>query len=101
MFRFVSRSAVTALVALTLVLASVPAAQATPFDVPYGAFERAGWLDSAVSWLTALLFGTDAGAAQPKAAVESTETFTDTDFGAYGPTSGSCIDPQGRPKPCV
>src|SRR5687767_9716311 len=99
MFRSMSRTATVAVVALTLVLASVPAAQASPFGPSFDT--RTGWFDVALSWLSGLLFGEE---------TSSPETFGST-FEASKPTttepalddntimSGGCIDPEGRPRP--
>jgi len=99
MFRSMSRIATVAVVALTLVLVSVPAAQASPFGPSFET--RSGWFDVALSWLSGLLFGEQ---------TSSTQTFGST-FEASKPTpmalgggntiqTGACIDPAGRPRPC-
>lgn len=98
MFRSMIRVAVLALVVATLVLASVPAAQASPLDRA-ASFRSAGWLDAALSWLTGLLHGTETPAPQPKTAAQE-NTVTVVPIGGYAPMSGSCLDPEGRPKPC-
>ncbi len=94
MFRSMSRIATVAVVALTLVLASVPAAQASPFGPSFDT--RSGWFDVALSWLSGLVFGEEASAPQ---------AFGATFEAAAGPgnntiQTGSCIDPAGRPRPC-
>ena len=96
MFRSLSRTAVVAVVAFTLVLACVPAAQASPFgpspDVD------AGWLDAALSWLSGLLFGEETSS--PQASGPAFETLISTGTGGNTTQSGMCIDPAGRPRPC-
>ncbi len=97
MFRFMSRSAVVTVVATMLLLVAVPAVQARPFERSGPSVEAgAGWVDAAFSWLTNLLFGATPGA-QEKPAVSAFELIPIG--GGYEPLSGSCIDPEGRPRP--
>ena len=101
MFRSMSRTAVVAVVALTLVLSFVPAAQASPSGSP-SLDTRAGWFDLALSWLSGLLFGEEASSSQPAgSAFEASGTISlDSSFGDFAtPLSGGCIDPEGRPRP--
>lgn len=100
MFRSLCRTATAAAVVLTLILASVPAAQASPF----GSFgpsvdTRSGWFDVALSWLNNLLFG---GEGAPRKELGSaTEAATTIESGPRVTIqSGSCIDPGGKPRPC-
>ena len=99
MFRFMSRTTAVAVVALALVLASVPAAQARPFGPSFDT--RAGWLDVALSWLSGLLFGDEASSPELGSAFEMAKPASDDpslgDFAT--PLSGGCIDPEGRPRP--
>ena len=99
MFRSMSRTAVVAVVAITLVLACVPAAQASPFDGP--SFDtRAGWFDVALSWLSGLLFGEETSPPAPTGSAFEAAYNTDLTFGGYAtPLTGGCIDPEGRPRP--
>ena len=100
MFRSMSRIATVAIVALTLVLASVPAAQASPFGPSVDT--RAGWFDVAMSWLNGFLFGEETSSPQPtSSAFEATTTTPPTTLsgGGYTVQSGGCIDPEGRPRP--
>lgn len=96
MFRSMSRIATVAVVALTLVLASVPAAQASPLS---GSFDiRSNWFDVALTWLNGLLFGEEQTS-------NPTSTFENAETPFIGPgenavQSGSCINPDGRPRPC-
>ena len=96
MFRSMSRTATVAVVALMLVLASVPAAQASSFSGP-SLDIRSGWLDAALTWLDGLLFGEETSS--PTSSFEAVEPIEgDDDLGAL--QSGTCIDPAGRPRPC-
>lgn len=98
MFRSMSRTAVVAVVAFTLVLASVPA-QASPFGSP-SMDTRAGWFDMALSWLSGLLFGGETSSPEPMSAFEAAQDTGDTTFGSFvTPLSGGCMDPEGRPRP--
>lgn len=95
MFRSMSRTATVAVVALMLVLASVPAAQASPFGSGPSVDTRAGWFDVALSWLSGLLFGEETSSPQTFGS-----TFEASTPSNYTIQSGMCIDPAGRPRPC-
>jgi hypothetical protein len=98
MFRSMSRTATVAVVAITLVLASVPAAQASPFGPSFDT--RTGWFDVALSWLSGFLFGEETSSPQPMSSTFEAETTTPTlSGGGYTVQSGGCIDPEGRPRP--
>jgi len=98
MFRSMSRTATVAVVALTLVLASVPAAQASPFGPSFDT--RTGWFDVALSWLSGLVFGEETSSPQPTSSTfEATTTTPTLSDGGYTIQSGGCIDPEGRPRP--
>jgi hypothetical protein len=93
-----SRIATVAAVALTLVLASVPAAQASPFGPSFDS--RDGWFDVALSWLSGLLFGEETSSPQTSGSAFEAATTTPTlSGGGYAIQSGGCIDPEGRPRP--
>lgn len=86
----IGRVVVVCVFALSLNIATVPAAQAKPVEsakVDSGASK--GWVDAAVSWLNWFL-------GQPKDGSK-----------AQGPKKviaadgGQCIDPWGNPKPCA
>ncbi len=102
MFRSMSRIATVAVVALTLVLASVPAAQASPFGPALDT--HTGWFDVALSWLSGLVFGEEISTPQTYGSTfeatktTSTEPLLDDE---YTIQSGGCIDPEGRPRPCT
>ena len=99
MFRSLSRTAVVAVVAFTLVLACVPAAQAMPlgFSGPSPDTD-AGWLDVTLSWLSGLFFGEEAPSPAPSgSAFDATIVILYPTCG-YAPQSGPCIDPAGSPR---
>ncbi|MFP5287674.1 MAG: hypothetical protein ACLGI9_18200 [Thermoanaerobaculia bacterium] len=94
-----SRTAVVAVVAFTLVLASVPAAQASPFGSP-SLDTRAGWFDVALSWLSGLLFGEETSSSEPRSSAFEAAQTLDPSLGDFAtPMSGGCMDPEGRPRP--
>lgn len=96
MFLSKSRVATVAVVALMVVLFTAPAVQARSFG-PAGPSLSAGWLDAALAWVGQLLFGQEQPAPQKATAYT---TYIPIDGGGYTPNSGSCIDPEGRPRPC-
>ncbi len=99
-----NRTFTVVLVALVLLVVTVPAAQARSFATPQPAVHSLGgsWLGAAVTWLTHL-----AGAAPLPAgiqAVAASSTTLPPIGGIYGlggggivPMTGSCIDPNGLP----
>lgn len=99
MFQSMSRFAAVAVVALMFVLLTVPAAQARSFDLASPSLSAgSGWFDAALSWLGQVLFGEEQPA-QQKATANGVVLSGDLD--GYGHlNSGSCIDPEGRPRPC-
>lgn len=101
MFRSMSRTATVAVVALMLVLASVPAAQASPFGSGPSLDTRSGWFDVAISWLSGLLFGEETSSPQTFGSTFEATRSTTTEPGPGDQTimSGGCIDPEGRPRP--
>lgn len=100
MFRSMSRIATVAVVALTLVLLTVPSAQARSFDLAGPSLSAgSGWFDAALSWLGQILFGEQQPA--PQKATANSDVVLAGDMDGYGHlNSGSCIDPEGRPRPC-
>ena len=100
MFRSLSRTAVVAVVAFTLVLACVPAAQAMPLGSSGPSPDTdAGWLDVALSWLSGLFFGEETPSPAPSgSAFEASITILGPIGGYATPQSGSCIDPGGTPR---
>jgi hypothetical protein len=97
--RSMSRTAIVAVVALTLVLLSVPAVHARPIERSGPSIETgARWMDAALAWFSQLLFGEQpASQDQPRSTFDASITLD----GYYQPLSGSCIDPEGRTKPCL
>jgi hypothetical protein len=93
MFHSMSRTAFVAVIALTLVLLSVPAVHARPIDRSGPSIEAGGWVDAALSWLNSLLFGD-----QPASQEPSHSAFDAVVDDYYHLNSGSCIDPEGRPR---
>lgn len=97
MFRSMSRTAFVAVVAITLVLLSVPAVHARPIERSGPSVEAGSWMDAALSWLSSLLFGDQpASQDQPRSSYDTLEL-----TGYSQPLSGGCIDPEGRPRPCT
>jgi len=99
MFRTMSRTATVAAVALLLVLASVPAAQASSFGTSGPSLDtRSGWFDVAFSWLSGLLFGEETSS--PASAFEATNSNDPNGpiSNVYSPLAGSCLDPAGNPR---
>jgi hypothetical protein len=96
-----SRTAIVAVVAFTLVLLSVPAVHARPIERSGPSIETGtGWMDAALSWLSQLLFGDQpASQDQPQSTFDASTSLTLD--GYYQPLVGSCIDPEGRTKPCI
>lgn len=100
MFQSMSRFAAVAVIALTLVLLTAPAVQARSFDLAGPSLSAgSGWFDAALSWLGQVLFGGEQPA-QHKATANGEVLIDDSDGYGYL-NSGSCIDPEGRPRPCV
>jgi hypothetical protein len=102
MFRSMSRTAIVAVVAITLVLLSVPAVHARPIERSGPTVQAgSGWMDAALSWLNSLLFGDQpASQDQPRSAFNVSISGLSLD-GYSTPLSGGCIDPEGRPRPCT
>src|SRR5215210_4371898 len=100
MFQSMSRIATVSVVALTLVLASVPAAQASPFGSSFDT--RTGWFDEALSWLSGLVFGEETSSPQTFGSTyEALQPVTEeASVGGQTIMSGMCIDPAGKPRPC-
>lgn len=98
MFRSMSRLATVAVVAITLVLLSVPAVHARPIERSGPAVESGSWMDAALSWLSSLLFGDQpVSQDQPRSTFDAVET-SGSLSGYYTPQSGVCIDPNGSPR---
>ncbi|HEV2846545.1 MAG TPA: hypothetical protein VG477_16945 [Thermoanaerobaculia bacterium] len=87
-------------VAILITLSSAPAASARGPEPPRsGARVEAGWLTTAMRWLEELT-----GLRRPGASVNKEDTTGGVTGGTIGggnasTTGGSCIDPQGNPRP--
>lgn len=96
MFRLFSRVVVVCVFALSLSIATIPAAQAKPLDSG-GKVSNVSrsWTDAAMEWLGSLL------GVQMKSSTEASKTTT-ANGGRPGYTTngGPCIDPWGNPRPC-
>lgn len=101
MFRSMSRTAVIAVVAFMLVLLSVPAVHARPIERSAPSIDSGSWMDAALSWVGSLLFGNQPTAQDQTRSTLKSATGNVIVNGYYQPTSGSCIDPEGRPRPCT
>jgi hypothetical protein len=90
MFRTLYRVLVVSAVALSLAVLFTPVAQARPIDsgAPAAVAQR-NLLDEAISWLSNLL-----------AHAKQSEGKTMTAITAHVASSGPCIDPWGRERPC-
>lgn len=98
MFLSLSRRVLVAAVALTILLTLAPAAQASPFDLSRS---QRSWFDLAWSWLSGLLTAPPATATtQPKSVTEAGTITTLPKIPPSTTHSGSCLDPEGRPRPC-
>lgn len=87
MSRSFCRVVLASVVALSLSIATGPAVQAAPREASI----TRSWVEEAKEWLSRLLDGREP---------EKTKKLTaSVGPGGYA-TSGPCIDPLGRPKPC-
>lgn len=99
MFRSMSRFTTVAVIALMFVLFAVPAVQARSFELASPSLSAgSGWFDAAFTWLSGLLFGQEQPAPQKATANSVFIPIDEDDY--YRLNSGSCIDPEGRPRPC-
>ena len=87
----ISRVVVVSVFALSLNIATVPAAQARPFEsgrVDSG-MSKGGWVEAALDWVNWFL-------GQPKDKDKSQGPKK-----AIAADGGQCIDPWGNPRPCA
>ncbi len=97
MFVSLSRVFAVAVVVLSLAVISVPTAQAAPLGGKTPAIElRADWFEAAMSWLQGLLPAVDS-----RPVSHATSAVTVSGDVKVSLMTGSCIDPQGRPRPCM
>ena len=91
--------AVAAVVVLSLTTL-VPTAHALSFDSGE-TVRTASWLGAALSWLQSLLPGGGSPLGRLDVAVSRSKTTSDLtlDSSTVTPMTGSCIDPQGSPRP--
>ena len=99
MFRSKCRSVAIAVVVLSLV-ALVPSAHALPADSGETA-PTVSWLGATLSWLQSLLPGGGGLLGGLDVAVSQSKRTSDPtlDSSLLVPMTGSCIDPQGTPRP--
>lgn len=90
-----SRSLAVGVVSAALLIAAAPAAQARPFD-RHLVSHPASWFDAALTWLSDQLVG----AAHAPAARAPQTKLIPVSKPLPQPMTGSCIDPNGQPKPC-
>lgn len=100
MFYSKCRSIAVATVVVLSLLALVPPAHALPSG-PRETTLTTSWLGAALSWLQSLLPGGGHPLGRLDAAVSQSRTSTDPtlDSALVTPMTGSCIDPQGSPRP--
>jgi hypothetical protein len=96
MFRTMSRVVVVAVVLFSLAILCAPVAQARPLDGQPSVRAEQSWLDAALAWMNSLLNGSNAQLQSATAASDLLPPPTTL----LQPMSGSCIDPEGRPRPC-
>jgi hypothetical protein len=86
----ISRVVVVSVFALSLNIATVPAAQAKPFEAGRVASGMSrGWVNAAMDWLNWFL-----GQPKDKDKTQGSKKVIAAD-------GGICIDPLGNPKPCM
>ena len=89
------RSLAVGVLSAALLIAAAPAAQARSLD-RHIVSQHASWFDAALSWLSEQLVG----AAQAPAARAPQTKYVPVSKPLPQPMTGSCIDPNGLPKPC-
>lgn len=95
----ISRITAAAALSAALLIAAVPAAQARTLDRHPSAQPAVGWFDATLTWLTDVLVGAPQG--QARSPQMKTTGIPVPPPGGYAvPMTGSCIDPNGNPKPC-
>ena len=96
MFRTMSRVCVVAVVLFSFAILCAPVAQARPLDGRPSVRAEQSLLDAALAWMNSLLNGS---ASQPKSATAASDLLPPLTTLLH-PLTGSCIDPEGRPRPC-
>jgi hypothetical protein len=92
------RSLAVGVLSAALLIAAVPAAQARSFD-RHVVSHPASWFDAALAWLSGQLVGAPQEPAARSPQTKATGILTTPGHGAT-PMTGSCLDPNGLPKPC-
>lgn len=92
------RIAAVGVLSAALLIAAAPAAQARSFD-RHLVSQPGSWFDAALTWLSEQLVG--APQAQSRSPHNKTTGILTTP-GGHGavPMNGSCLDPNGAPRPC-
>lgn len=100
MFRSTCRGFAAAFFVVLSLIALVPAAHALPVDSGEAA-PTVSWLGAALSWLQSLLPGGGSPLGHLGVAVWQSKPASDPtlDSSRLVPMTGSCIDPQGSPRP--
>lgn len=94
------RIAAVGVLSAALLIAATPAAQARSFD-RHLVSQPASWFDAALTWLSDQLVG--APQAQSSRSPHNKATgIPTTPIPGHGatPMNGSCLDPNGVPRPC-
>jgi hypothetical protein len=93
------RSLAVGVLSAALLIAAAPAAQARSFD-RHIASHPASWFDAALSWLTGQ--PVEAPQARSRSPHVKTTGILTTPLPGHGavPMTGSCLDPNGAPRPC-
>lgn len=81
--------------AVVLTLTLVPMASARPLEAPATLDSDGGWLGSALKWVEDAV-----GVRRPNAHRPGSSPQASPRQDAKTSSGGSCIDPQGYPKPC-
>ena len=94
------RSLAVGVLSATLLIAAVPAAQARSLD-RHLVSQPGSWFDAALSWLSQQLVGAPQAPAarSPQNKATGIPTTPGPGHGAT-PMNGSCLDPNGVPRPC-
>lgn len=93
------RSLAVGVLSAALLIAAVPAAQARSFD-RHVVSHPVSWFDAALGWVSGQLVGIPQ--AQSRSPQDKATGILTTPGPGHGatPMTGSCLDPNGQPKPC-
>src|SRR3978361_657962 len=94
------RIAAVGVLSAALLIAAAPAAQARSFD-RHLVSQPGSWFDAALTWLSEQLVGAPQAPAA-RSPHEKTTGILTPPLPGHGavPMTGSCLDPNGVPKPC-